>query len=158
MPLKKGHSKEVLHENIQEMIRAGHPVKQAVAASYANQRKYKKMADGGMVEDDSHIEDETGDGHQEDVGELQHDTQSMDGDADYLMLGNALGKIHEDHGYAHGGMVDEEDDDETVAEGGPATPMAEMPITTDNTAEMSAGLSEEQKKALMMKKQKRVFR
>lgn len=49
MPLKKGHSREVISHNIKEMIKAGHPQKQAIAASLANARKYKKMADGGMV-------------------------------------------------------------------------------------------------------------
>ncbi len=34
MPLKAGKSKETLHENIREMVKAGHPAAQAVAASY----------------------------------------------------------------------------------------------------------------------------
>jgi len=33
MPLKKGRSKKVISRNIREMVRAGHPRKQAVAAS-----------------------------------------------------------------------------------------------------------------------------
>jgi hypothetical protein len=33
MPLKKGSSKEVISENIREMIKAGHPQKQAIAAA-----------------------------------------------------------------------------------------------------------------------------
>lgn len=33
MPLKKGKSKKVISENIREMVHAGHPVKQAIAAS-----------------------------------------------------------------------------------------------------------------------------
>lgn len=32
-PLKKGSSHKVIDENIHEMIKAGHPVKQAVAAA-----------------------------------------------------------------------------------------------------------------------------
>ena len=39
MPLKKGKSKKVISENIQEMIAAGHPQKQAVAASLNQARK-----------------------------------------------------------------------------------------------------------------------
>jgi hypothetical protein len=42
MPLKKGKGKKVRSENIAEMVRAGHPVKQAVAAAYAQQRKGSK--------------------------------------------------------------------------------------------------------------------
>lgn len=52
MPLKNGHSKEVVNSNIKEMVAAGHPVKNAVAASLAMARKSKKMAMGGMVDDD----------------------------------------------------------------------------------------------------------
>ncbi len=51
MPLKKGYSQEVISHNIKEMVKAGHPQRQAIAASLANARKHKKaMAQGGMVE------------------------------------------------------------------------------------------------------------
>ena len=33
MPLKKGASREVISKNIREMVRSGHPRKQAVAAA-----------------------------------------------------------------------------------------------------------------------------
>lgn len=39
MPLKKGKSREVIGENIREMIDAGHPRSQAIAASLNNARK-----------------------------------------------------------------------------------------------------------------------
>lgn len=42
MPLMKGSSKEVMSENIREMVKSGHPQKQAIAAAYAMQRKSKK--------------------------------------------------------------------------------------------------------------------
>ena len=42
MPLKGGSSKKTRDENIKEMVRAGHPVKQAVAAAYDKQRESKK--------------------------------------------------------------------------------------------------------------------
>lgn len=48
MPLKKGSSKETVSYNIREMVRAGHPQKQAVAAALRTARKY---ADGGSVEE-----------------------------------------------------------------------------------------------------------
>lgn len=39
MPLHKGKSKKVIGENIKEMVAAGHPQKQAVAASLNQARK-----------------------------------------------------------------------------------------------------------------------
>ena len=43
MPLKSGYSKEVIQENIREMIKAGHPLNQSIAASYNNARKCTAM-------------------------------------------------------------------------------------------------------------------
>lgn len=39
MPMKKGKSKKVISSNIKEMIEAGHPQKQAIAASLSQARK-----------------------------------------------------------------------------------------------------------------------
>ena len=44
MPLKKGKSKKVISSNIREMIKAGHPQKQAVAAALNTARKTKNKA------------------------------------------------------------------------------------------------------------------
>jgi len=42
MPLIKSSSESARSENIREMINSGHPVNQAVAASYANQREAQR--------------------------------------------------------------------------------------------------------------------
>ena len=42
MPLEKSASKAARSANIAEMIRSGHPRDQAIAAAYANQRKYAR--------------------------------------------------------------------------------------------------------------------
>jgi ribosomal protein L12E/L44/L45/RPP1/RPP2 len=40
MPLKKGKSKKVISDNIEELISSGRPQKQAVAIALAEKRKY----------------------------------------------------------------------------------------------------------------------
>lgn len=42
MPLKKGKSKKIMSKNIATEVRAGKPVKQAVAISYSVAKKSKK--------------------------------------------------------------------------------------------------------------------
>lgn len=42
MPLRSGKSKQVISNNIKEMMKAGHPQKQAVAAALAKARGKKK--------------------------------------------------------------------------------------------------------------------
>ncbi len=52
MSMKKGHSQQVVSENIKSLIRSGQKQKHAVAKALANARSSKKMmmAEGGMVE------------------------------------------------------------------------------------------------------------
>lgn len=49
MPLKHGHSKEVISENIKELRKSGRPLAQSIAISLSSARKSKKMAEGGIV-------------------------------------------------------------------------------------------------------------
>jgi hypothetical protein len=41
MPLRRGTSDKVFKSNVSEMVRAGHPVKVAVAAAYSMKNKAK---------------------------------------------------------------------------------------------------------------------
>jgi hypothetical protein len=44
MPLKRGKSPKTISRNISEMVRAGHPQKQAVAAALRTSREAKSAA------------------------------------------------------------------------------------------------------------------
>ena len=63
MPLKSGCSKEVIQENIREMIKAGHPLNQSIAASYQNARKCS-----AVDEEETEVEHES---HKRDLKELK---------------------------------------------------------------------------------------
>lgn len=49
MPLEPGNSKKVISHNISEMVAAGHPTKQAIAAALHNADK-KKSYSSSVVE------------------------------------------------------------------------------------------------------------
>lgn len=42
MPLKSGSDSATFRSNVREMVRAGHPVRQSVAAAYAQKRKSQR--------------------------------------------------------------------------------------------------------------------
>lgn len=44
MPLKKGSSRKTFEYNVREMMHAGHPQKQALAAAYSMKRKFKRKS------------------------------------------------------------------------------------------------------------------
>jgi hypothetical protein len=50
MPLKHGSSRKTISDNIGEMVKAGHPQKQAVAASLSEARKTSRKGGGGKME------------------------------------------------------------------------------------------------------------
>lgn len=53
MPLKSGSSQATVSQNISEMVRAGHPQNQAVAAALENARRSR--AEGGEINDKIHV-------------------------------------------------------------------------------------------------------
>ena len=90
MPLKKGSSRAVISENIHEMVAAGHPVKQAVAASLRNahyQRKHDPNAGSHDAGHPSHarVHREAMRKAMKRIGHpgASHYAKSMDSDSDY---------------------------------------------------------------------------
>ncbi len=53
MPLAKGNSPEVISSNIREMVHAGHPQKQAIAAALNTSRQGR--AEGGGMDSKTHV-------------------------------------------------------------------------------------------------------
>jgi hypothetical protein len=106
MPLKKGHSPEVVSHNIHEMVRAGHAPKQAVAAALSKARKYKKMAEGGTagggtLNPDGSEQDPNKYGGGPTLAEKAAAKANQS-----QKLGNKIG-----YGMNQGGVVDEEEED-----------------------------------------------
>lgn len=69
MPMKRGSSHEVISSNIHEMVKAGHPIKQAIAASMAHAHQSKMMNEGGEVEESNPEQGEIGGGDESESSE-----------------------------------------------------------------------------------------
>ena len=96
MPLIKSGSAKAVGHNIKEMVKSGYKPKQAIAASLANQRRYKKMAMGGQTVEDGGM------------GDIPKEDESMEEDK---FFENEHEQERERHmhmgGYYEGGMVED---------------------------------------------------
>lgn len=105
MPMKMGHSPEIIGSNISEMIRAGHPKETAIAAALSSARKSKKMSEGGEVDfdkDENRSIDELNDMSQDYPDAIGPE----EGHEEHEMLAKALfDKSEKEDGYAYGGEV-----------------------------------------------------
>jgi hypothetical protein len=77
MPLKKGKSRKVIGENISEMEAAGHPKKQAIAASLSEARK-----SGAKIPKKSHKETTTVKKHHEKEHHKKEEHKKHEGEHD----------------------------------------------------------------------------
>jgi hypothetical protein len=158
MPLKKGHSQEVVGSNIKELVRSGRKQKQAVAIALANARKYKKMADGGYVDmdDDADVDSDLATGADRSMLELQDmganhpdEIANPESHSHEQMLAE---KLHEEsEGYAMGGLVEEADEGEEVG------PEPTSEASAQHAVEHSVDLSSEAKKAIEERRKRRRF-
>jgi hypothetical protein len=121
MPLSPGHSDEVREKNIREMIAAGHEPRDAVGAAYANQRKYKKMAEGGMIAKnpmtENDIEESLNGEHERGLFELQgasHEDENLgERPETNLNLAHAISRTENMAG-GNGAVSSDIDPDETT--------------------------------------------
>lgn len=182
MPLKHGVSQEVVSHNIHEMVKAGHPLKQAVAASMAMKRKSKKMSadgmysEGGMVDPDNDEGEGTNDSEpvlrslneiqvQGDMNPADVENPGLEEHSD--MLAKALYKKAQNEEmmpYAMGGLVQPELHDEALGTkpsedmaDSTEEPMSAEPAKPADEEYAESGLSEKAKKALEEKKRLRKY-
>lgn len=181
MPLKKGHSPEIVSSNIKELISSGRKPKQAVAIALANKRKYQKMAEGGMarmdLDDDSDVDsdlDENAERSIDDIAQMgkfqENEVASpMAQDREEALAKALWSKQEEDEpeGYAMGGLVEDElEDDESVGNmpsedmsSSAEEPMGDEPAKPEDKMRLpsGAGLTDEMKQAIMEKRKRRRF-
>lgn len=149
MPLMKGHSQDVIHSNIRELMRSGKPQKQSIAIALSEARKHK-MSEGGMVDD----EDEIGQTEDEFRGLTQISKDGEPGEVgvmhpeDYEMLAHALSM--------DGGRDNESDIGNHNKPDAARGPSSEDDHATMVLGEMS-GLDAVAKKAIEDAKKKRKF-
>jgi hypothetical protein len=164
MPLKKGHSSEVVSSNIKDLVRAGHEPKQAMAIALAAKRKSKMMADGGMIQEEGTVgepvypmdSDNQGlspktEAVSEENDDLQADKYSANDnthsfEADDMVSGKKM---------SQGGLVQPETTGEKLGTKPDLAWINNGPEDTMSRADGMRGLSDEAKMALMAKKMKR---
>lgn len=179
MPLKKGHSREVVSNNIRELVDSGHKPKQAIAIALANARKYKKMAEGGWVEGQD--EPATNPAHQDEEGlsenVMEEERQDSGLESEGLSHNNETPEFNAEpsmpmgHAEAADGLVEALLADTSlgnkpvVHEDGTEEPMSELAGTEadlehpmESGVPMSPALSKEAIEALKRKKAMRRFR
>lgn len=176
MPLKKGHSPEVIRQNVREMVAAGHDPKQAVAAALSTARKYKKMWYGGMYSEGGEVSvDEDDDassynseqaenslGAIRDMGEYHPESVASPESQDHQRdLAKALWDKQESYEMmSEGGLVEGMDGDEMPDEhmaSDTDEPMSDMPEKPAPLEHTMSGLSEQARMALQAKKKQRRF-
>ena len=104
MPLMKSKSRNAFKKNVKEEVDSGKPLNQALAISYSVKRKApKKMADGGMVEDDNELDLS----YIDPADDLMHDEHE-----DFLTDHDSEDPFNDIPEHQHGDMHEGSDEDE----------------------------------------------
>ena len=163
MPLVKGHSREVIAKNIHEMVKAGHPVKQAIAASLAHAHASKKMFDGGEVGEPEQGNIGGGD-DMADAGMAVYPKQEADDSLSdqvekesKLVQGLQASRMKDNNNSKSYSAGSSEPTGKVNARGDLEEGDDAMPSEKDMPSVTSELLSEEMKKAIMDRKLKRMY-
>lgn len=184
MPLKMGTDAKTMSNNVKEMMKAGHPQKNAIAAAYSMKRKsMKKMAEGGQVSEDydegaGSDDDQNAERGLVEINEMgkYHPAQVASPeqmDAEQMFAKKLFEKSEdEEMGYAEGGLIEEMDHDGPDGatpmldwiNDGTEEPMSSEPMKAADTEHKvidgvpaSMGLSEETMQAIRDKKKGRRY-